>query len=237
LILKQTIFRNKDDVFNLLLTSERVYTDLIEAVDAHVLLENDQWATSIILRRWLDNLWQHAEFRVFVYQRRVVAISQYNHLCRFKQLSDNASRDTELQLIALIQPFVEKTVMPKLDAEKFDNAIVDVALLPTNMRSIDDDNDNEIGSLYNYNLEPIVIELNPFATTTGPALFDWTVDKDILMPTSTAKSSSSSSSSSNEVPIIRIHYDIPPNVDSTLDAILSDAELMISLFVCVSLFV
>ena len=73
---------NVEQIINLLLTSERVYTDLLLALDCDVLITDDKnWKTSIILREWID---YQMEFRIFIFKNHIVGISQYNCHCCYK---------------------------------------------------------------------------------------------------------------------------------------------------------
>jgi hypothetical protein len=72
---------------NLILSSKRVYYDLIEVLDCQQVKENKvddindiklhDWNNNIIIRQWNDLLDPSIEFRYFVYQSNLTAISQY----------------------------------------------------------------------------------------------------------------------------------------------------------------
>ncbi|PJD95105.1 MAG: hypothetical protein CK426_07295 [Legionella sp.] len=143
--------RTTQEIFNLILTSERVYTDLLEAIRCSA-SEEDQWSTAIILREWEAELRQEHEFRLFVYQNKVTAISQYNTYCHYPSYND-----TELQkkIVKRLKNFAEE-LSPLI---KLDNYILDLALIGDRV---------------------IVIELNPFHPSTGACLFSWQTDESIL---------------------------------------------------------
>jgi hypothetical protein len=148
--------RSADDVMALLLSSERVYRDNIEALNCAE-EAGDVWRTSIVLRPWIS-LRECDEWRVFVCNRRVTAISQYCHLAMFAEL-----QSVDLALLAeRIREWVEHSVMPALSPRDYDSAVVDVALLGETIK---------------------VIEINPFDSATGPALFCWKKDAALLHET------------------------------------------------------
>lgn len=144
-----------DQVLNLLLTSERVYTDLSLALDCHQLDSNDEWSTNVILREWEPGLRQDSEFRVFVHDGRVTAVSQYNPYCRYDSLTKIANSQAEIELKEAINNFV-KNVVARIGMRDF---IIDLALIGRTIK---------------------VIELNPFQTSTGGCMFSWRDDGEIL---------------------------------------------------------
>jgi D123 len=145
------------EVVNLLLSSERVFVDLLLALDC-TSDPQDEWGTFLILREWDSDLQHDWEFRVFVHKNQVTAVSQYNHYCVFREL---AACDAD-RLLDQILEFWE-VVQDKIEADSY---IVDLALLRTG--------------------EWRVIELNPFATSTGGCLFDWSPDGEVLRSESPA---------------------------------------------------
>ena len=150
------------EALNLILSSERVFTDLIEAVDCQE-IQND-WKTNIIVRQWSPLLDPSMEFRCFVYRSKLTAISQYNHYCRFEQFQNE---NFVQRIKTIIVDYWQKEIQELLDAcgEVYLNYVIDIGVI-------------EKGALSN--LECIVIELNPFAPSTGASLFDWRTDIDQL---------------------------------------------------------
>lgn len=146
--------QSSDQVMNLLLTSERVYQDLLLALDANKLDPNDNWSTSVILREWQADLREDFEFRVFVANNKVTAISQYNPYCQYDSLCSLNKRGLS-NLTKRILDFVEK-VDPNVGHKDY---IIDVAI-------------KEDG-IY-------IIELNPFAPSTSACLYSWESDHDLL---------------------------------------------------------
>lgn len=138
-------------VMNLLLTSERVFLDLYLALDCHEASKEDEWSTSVILREWQPKLRQDFEFRLFVCNNKVTAISQYNHWCVY----DSMHSDDAQALPVKLRAFAEK-VHPYIQQSSY---VLDLAVLGD---------------------EIVVVELNPFDNTTGACMFDWRTDHDIL---------------------------------------------------------
>lgn len=71
--------RSGSDAMSLLLTSERIYSDMLDWTKYG---EPEQ----ICLREWDDDLTLEREFRVFVHGNTITAISQYDHYTHFPDL-------------------------------------------------------------------------------------------------------------------------------------------------------
>jgi len=149
---------NEIETLNLILSSERIYHDLNEVLDCYKV--NSNWNNHIIIREWNNQLDPSMEFRCFVYQSQLTAISQYNHYCKYYHLQ-NVNTVQKIK-ITIIQ-YWKNTIQPLFDPfpEKYANYVIDIGL---------------IGDQF----DCIVIEMNPFEITTGTSLFDWTIDNDIL---------------------------------------------------------
>jgi len=175
-------------VMNLLLTSERAEKELLEAIEHNS-------PVNLIFRRWEGALRDDLEFRVFVHERRIVAISQYNHYCCFDVLAgmDEAMR-------CRLRDKIIEYVGRLLDRIEPPSYVMDVALIEEkNVPLIE-------GRL-------VTIELNPFLETTGAALFDWKQDSDLLhgrMPV--------------EKPEFRIHRQPILNIGDFVTCVFSDLE-------------
>lgn len=145
---------DSDQVMNLLLSSERVYSDLLLALDCHAADPNDYWNTSVILREWQPALRQDMEFRVFVANGKVSAISQYNNYCQFDSLTSLSKEELQnlsdriIDYVSHLHPIIDKN-----------SYILDIAVINENIA---------------------VIELNPFDNTTGSCLYSWKTDHDLL---------------------------------------------------------
>ena len=157
----------------LLLNSERVFTDLLEATEAA-----EVYDTQIIVRQWDSRVEDSFEFRGFVHDNQLTAISQYNHYVYLPEVVCRAEA-----LRNLMTEYWANSVRPRLTQVR--NYVIDFAVLhgralpratdgPDDSSASDvDDDDTKAPSV-------LVIELNPFQSTTGPALFHWKRDADIL---------------------------------------------------------
>eukprot|EP00475_Leptophrys_vorax_P024905 TRINITY_DN34581_c0_g1_i1.p1 TRINITY_DN34581_c0_g1~~TRINITY_DN34581_c0_g1_i1.p1 ORF type:complete len:177 (-),score=32.99 TRINITY_DN34581_c0_g1_i1:56-526(-) len=110
----------------------------------------------VILREWQD-IEMEDEFRVFVYNGAVTAISQYFHFLYFPSL-----QGTESQIAEVILEFMGAHILPVLKQHEIPHVVVDVMLTA------------EGGSSCK------VIELNPIGYATGAMLLDWRRDRDVL---------------------------------------------------------
>lgn len=140
--------RSGQEAMSLLLTSERLYSDILDWVRYG---EPEQ----ICLREWSDDLLLENEFRVFVHEGRVTAISQYDHY-------------TYLPALEPMKEFIKygieklwKKIHVMIGSQ---NYVVDIAYLPSKP-------DGE---------DFIVIEFSPFLPCTGASLFNWGNDIDVL---------------------------------------------------------
>jgi hypothetical protein len=150
--------RTAQDAIELLVTSQRVHDDLVSALAARAASSgspDDVYSMKLILREWVTCA-EGAEFRVFVCNRRVRAISQYATHMAFPYLQDATARTA---IMRTITSFVNDVCMPRLP-DAYANAVVDVLISPSAASST----------------PPLVIELNPFLIKTGAALFHWRDD-------------------------------------------------------------
>ncbi|CAF1377782.1 unnamed protein product [Rotaria sordida] len=155
---------------NLILSSERVYYDLIEVLDCQQVKDNKvaninniklhDWNNNIIIREWNDLLDPSMEFRCFIYQSKLTAISQYNYYCKYYRLQNDGI--VQQIKITIIKYWQEK-IQPLLDPlpEKYSNYVIDLGLI-----------ENKLTNGY----DCIVTEMNPFEINTGASLFYWTTD-------------------------------------------------------------
>ncbi|CAF3808939.1 unnamed protein product [Rotaria sp. Silwood1] len=189
------------EALNLILSSARVYHDLIQALDCQKVMDNKianinnielhNWNNNIIVREWNNSLDPSMEFRCFVYQLNLTAISQYNYYCKYYHLQNDAI--IQKIKITIIKYWQEK-IQPLLDPwpEKYSNYVIDIGLI-----------ENKSTNKY----DCIVIEMNPFETTTHPCLFDWTKDNNQLR------------GQGNEIEI-RVQLDYYPYVEDYVEFIL-----------------
>ena len=128
----------------LLRQSARIRQDIERA------LKDDHWVLHIVVREWI-NLKLESEFRGFVNDGRLTAISQYFWFSQFPQLVEKHDA-----ILDSLTSFFETHIR---DAIPFDSYVIDFA--------IDDE------KIY-------IVELNPFGTVSGACLYDWNRDHDLL---------------------------------------------------------
>merc|ERR1711998_357104 len=153
--------RSGDDAMSLLLSSERVFVDLNRALICLDGSKLNEWNEQVSVRQWQDALEDQFEFRCFVRSGHLVAISQYNHYCRFPDVLN--MREAFQQTVS---QFCHERVLPRLTGvTAYDEGyIVDVGVLPDR--------------------RCVVVELNPYQPSTGACLFDWKRDAQLLTDTS-----------------------------------------------------
>lgn len=163
---------NSMDVMLLLIQSKRIYDDLMNDINA---CESDKsgkkiFNQSIILREWDDNLFVMNEFRGFVYNNQLTAISQYHDNIRHSKIVDNKEN-----IQKYIFNYWKKYCKQPLSKLGIDY-IVDFVILK-------DSHDLDVKEEDNQESNIKVIELNAFADDTGPLLFSWQSDRHILCNT------------------------------------------------------
>eukprot|EP01130_Rhizamoeba_saxonica_P009702 TRINITY_DN3957_c0_g1_i3.p1 TRINITY_DN3957_c0_g1~~TRINITY_DN3957_c0_g1_i3.p1 ORF type:complete len:286 (-),score=52.58 TRINITY_DN3957_c0_g1_i3:79-936(-) len=139
-------YENGHEALNIMCRSERVDTDLKRWIKYP-----DSFPMNIVLREFDNELTPEMEFRGFVHNNTLTAVSQYYTLAYYPQLKENQD-----ELINCITSYYEEIV----DKIPIDNYIIDFVVNPSGVK---------------------VIELNPWATTTGAALFEWSKDRSILI--------------------------------------------------------
>jgi D123 len=147
-----------------LCTSERVFVDLLLALDNHE-LEDDEWSVNVIVREWDARVRDDYEFRGFVCENSLRALSQYNHYCYLPHVV----HEREAISVA-IRSFWEK-VHPLVQLSEY---VMDFAVLQPERRA-EEEKEGKAGEL-----QVRIVELNPYATSTGASLFNWSRDHDLL---------------------------------------------------------
>ena len=137
------------EAMSLLLTSERVYSDMLDWLKYG---EPEQ----ICIREWDEEMVLENEFRVFVHNNRITAISQYDHYTYFPSLEPMKQK-----LLCGLQEAWENS-HTLLGSPSY---VVDIAYIPAKQ---------------NKNERFVIIEYSPFLPCTGSALFSWTSDINIL---------------------------------------------------------
>eukprot|EP01038_Epipyxis_sp_PR26KG_P016641 gene16641-22741_t len=138
---------NGAEAISLLLTSERVYAEMIDWLRFG---EPEQ----ICIREWEPDLSMDYEFRCFCYRGKFTCVSQYDHYTYYPYLSELTSFLTQ-GIMKLWLSFHEKV------NENDSSYVFDVAYLKKSDRFV-------------------LVELSPFTPCTGPALFHWQYDKDLI---------------------------------------------------------
>lgn len=147
------------DVMSLLLTSERVYSDMIDWIKFG---EPEQ----ICLREYDPRVTIDNEYRVFVYENKLTAVSQYDHYGYYRHIEPNR----EKILCAINKVWKEVHALLKVSSY-----VMDVAIIPSNEHG-----DDTCSSPDQPVFECLVVEFSPFFYCTGSSLFSWTADIDIL---------------------------------------------------------
>eukprot|EP01126_Amoeba_proteus_P038935 TRINITY_DN4082_c0_g1_i13.p1 TRINITY_DN4082_c0_g1~~TRINITY_DN4082_c0_g1_i13.p1 ORF type:complete len:220 (-),score=31.85 TRINITY_DN4082_c0_g1_i13:1265-1924(-) len=145
------IFDRGSDILETFKQSDRIAVDL----ERWTSFSSGLGPMYITFRSFKDDLRAHMEFRCFVHKQKLNAISQYYDTCFFQQLRDR--KQWYLEKMKIFYDEVLRHALP----EDMENYILDLAVF--------DD-----GTV-------MMIELNPWATTSGAALFSWSQDRLILM--------------------------------------------------------
>ncbi|EFC47607.1 hypothetical protein NAEGRDRAFT_57308 [Naegleria gruberi] len=154
-------FESGQEAIEMMTSSTRVYDDLNIALK----YRNDDslWNVFFVLRKWIPNHNIQYEFRTFVYNRKLCAISQYNDALFFEDLCNHK----DLYLKAMLN-FFEKIK----DEIPFDNSVMDLVIYPLSS------DEEKLHDMDNLNVQ--VLEFNPFNQYTGSAFFSWIKDTEIL---------------------------------------------------------
>eukprot|EP00211_Chloroparvula_japonica_P005551 CAMPEP_0119123782 /NCGR_PEP_ID=MMETSP1310-20130426/3611_1 /TAXON_ID=464262 /ORGANISM="Genus nov. species nov., Strain RCC2339" /LENGTH=347 /DNA_ID=CAMNT_0007113645 /DNA_START=139 /DNA_END=1182 /DNA_ORIENTATION=- len=146
-----------DLAIQLMSESSRIQDDLSSCVE-----RADGPAFNVVLREFVD-FSPELEFRAFVYERRLTAITQYNPLVYFPRLPPHQDDvQTAMEL------FLAEMILPRLPAE-LASCVVDLLLLSPQGRDSYDE------------LQVKVVEINPLAEYAVTGLYSWTCDKAELL--------------------------------------------------------
>jgi hypothetical protein len=140
---------NADDLFEAFFHSFRSHADLTLS-----LRNQENYQMDIVLREWNSKVKPQHEFRCFVFNNQMNAITQYFFAGYYQEILENKEK-IENQ----IQTFFKDEIQGKLKELK--NYVIDFAVIPENGITL-------------------VIELNPFTETTGTNLFSWFWDAKII---------------------------------------------------------
>jgi len=144
-------------IMSLLIRSERVAEDLDQEIQ---LKPSSQFSISLVLREWVDIDFD-LEFRGFVHQNRLNALSQYNHACYIDEIKENRDIILKriLQLFEIIQPKLSSIGSYVIDFTVNRELLFDESQL---LKCV------------------LVVELNPYEIGTGSCLFDWKTERDLF---------------------------------------------------------
>eukprot|EP00455_Lapot_gusevi_P046612 TRINITY_DN615_c0_g2_i1.p1 TRINITY_DN615_c0_g2~~TRINITY_DN615_c0_g2_i1.p1 ORF type:complete len:356 (-),score=134.55 TRINITY_DN615_c0_g2_i1:205-1272(-) len=143
------------EALNLMIHSERIMQDMRLALQ-----HPGRFQENFVIRQWA-NIDFELEFRTFVSNGQMTAMSQYYHLMYIDTIAQHHQAISQL-----ILDFFHTRVAPRLSA-LYPKYIVDFAL------SGFDPAHPEATTVY-------VIELNPFLNTTDSCLFSWERERDLL---------------------------------------------------------
>lgn len=134
------IVRNGKECLSLLLSSERTYFDLLDWI-------RYGGKEQICLREWNKDLEYQNEYRAFVYNNKLTAISQYDHYGMYDDVIQSKDKVEKM-----IHSFWESKVKNRM---KVPDYIIDFGYV-----------NNSI----------IMIELSPFLECTGASMYRWYLD-------------------------------------------------------------
>ena len=127
---------------------------------------NQVWKMQIVLREFV-RIEPVNEFRAFVFNGKLTAVSQYLDICFFEWLKENKQLVKEK-----LFEFFSKEVKDRLPVE---NCVIDFAIVDSSpfYSSIKFEQDTKSMKLK-------IIELNPFYFNTGASLYNWDHDISLL---------------------------------------------------------
>jgi len=139
-----------EEAIALLVTSNRIQNDLSTYVSS---TDNTPFNVAIREFKFFDVMY---EFRGFVYENKITALTQYNEFVHFPLLLKQKDKIEQV-----IKDFFTKEMIPRLNLS---NYVIDFILI----------NNGESYDIY-------VVELNPFAEFAGGGLFSWVNDLNVLI--------------------------------------------------------
>ncbi|KAH0787427.1 cell division cycle protein [Histomonas meleagridis] len=150
--IKASGVHNSDEAFEMMKWSSRIVSDLKIFLDASG--DGDWFDIKLVVRAFNEDLECSQEYRGFVYNRKLTAVSHYQTECYFPEIA--AHKD---EIGQTFQKYFNDVLLPILPERAKQSCIIDFALIK--------------GKCF-------VVELNPYGVSTGSALFDWTKDREIL---------------------------------------------------------
>eukprot|EP00026_Physarum_polycephalum_P011726 Phypoly_transcript_11967.p1 GENE.Phypoly_transcript_11967~~Phypoly_transcript_11967.p1 ORF type:complete len:362 (+),score=58.85 Phypoly_transcript_11967:36-1088(+) len=137
--------KSVDEALQLVMYSSRAISDMKRALDN---LDVSPWNMKAIVREFVD-IPIEGEFRGFVHNKKLNALSQYYADCYFEDLPPRREA-----IGSAVQKFFYSHIQSLLP---FDSYIIDFVVFKNN--------------------DVMIVELNPYSVTTGACLFDWQKDK------------------------------------------------------------
>ena len=137
---------NAKEAMNLLLTSERIHLDFQDWI-------KEGGKEMLAIREFGQSLYDDLEFRAFIYESKLTAITQYNHYIKFDHIIKNKDKYQQM-----IHDFWNKNIKNII---KITNYSIDFAILDEN--------------------KVMVIEMSPFLKSTGPCCLKWELDHEEMM--------------------------------------------------------
>jgi len=148
--LRSLMVKSGKEAVSLLLSSQRVYDDLLLALH-RVREKGVEWEMEVIIREWSD-IDPATEVRVFVVDRKIVALSQYQEMYFIPQFNDpNFRKEYESNIFSLFSSL--SASLP------FDDCTLDFAV------------DRRTKNLS-------IIEINPPPPLAGTPFFSWNSPED-----------------------------------------------------------
>lgn len=166
------------EAMNLLVTSQRIFADLNMYLKLSEQNEGS-FDLSLVIRAWEPRIDGKNEFRCFVYNNNMVAISQYNYYFKHTIFQDE---EYVLKVKRQMYEYFNSKVKEKLFYLK--NYVLDLCIFPSSN-------------------ETVIIELNPYENTTGPSLFNWKNDEVLLFN----KNNNEDQLTNVEIRVVKEYYD------------------------------
>ncbi|KAL6062162.1 hypothetical protein QOT17_012413 [Balamuthia mandrillaris] len=144
---KSMCVESAEEAMDFLLHSEIVYKELFERILAH----EDDFTMKVVVREWVD-IDPEWEFRAFVCNRKLTALTQHCKLCYVPGLLSAERRRALAKRVQQCWDCIQ-------DKVEMNHCVVDFAFTRQN---------------------EYLVDLNPFDASTDGVLFDWQQDKSVL---------------------------------------------------------
>ncbi|OHT14245.1 hypothetical protein TRFO_15397 [Tritrichomonas foetus] len=165
-----------EEIFDLIFQSERVFHDLRREVEKKV---EDQ-IHHIIFREWDNCLKSHLEFRCFIYNFEITALTQYDNVSYYSDIEANKE-----EILRAIRDLFDNKIQEKLKNEnspfKEGRCVIDFAIYFNDKKN--DDNTSEPNQKL---CSAKLVEINRFNELCGASLFCWRKDHDFQVMTGQA---------------------------------------------------